>query len=414
MLGQSVRSALMALRAYKLRSVLTILGVVVGVAALLLVLHLSQVTQEYIDYQWAHTGANLVTVGFQPPPGMSKGEAISHSTLTPQDVQALQRLPHVVAASPLGYDGLPVIAGPITSKGWPIEAGAASLQSLQDLTMQSGSFFTDQDEASGSAVAAIGPEVATHFFPGVDPVGKDLRIGAVTFRVVGVVSQAGGLPGDNYVDQTYIPYSTYQQRLSGHDPIEILLQADQAANVQAVMHSVSQTLAQQHRIGAGQPADFAVYFNNASADPQVHALHTVRLVLGIVALIALIVGGFGIAVTMLFAVQQRTREIGIRLAVGAQPSDVGRQFLAEAATLSLLGGVVGILVGLVGAYGFYRAFREALLGHWFRQAVQDHPLPSPLAILAALAVCVLIGVAFGYLPARRASRLDPIRPLRAT
>jgi putative ABC transport system permease protein len=343
---------------------------------------------------------------------VSKATALAHSTLSVQDVQALQALPHVVAVSPLGYDGLPLIAGSITSGGWPIEAGFPSLQTLQNLTIASGAFFNDADEANGAAVAAIGPEVATHFFPGVDAVGKDLRIGTVNFRVVGVVSPLGGVPGDNFEDATYLPFSTYQQRLSGHPPVQILAQADQPSTVATVLTATTAALARTHRIAPGDQADYAVQQYGAAADPEAQVLALVSNVMRLAAAVALLASGFGIASTMLLAVRQRTREIGIRLAVGAEPSDVRRQFLIEAATLALAGAVLGMLAGAGVILTLYLRFRGALLGYHFRQAVQAHPLPSPLALLLAASLCVGIGLLFGFLPARRAARLDPIQALR--
>ncbi len=406
---QSMRFALRAFGAYRLRSALTLFGIVVGVAALLLIVELGDVTQDYIALQWSHVGANLVSVGYRPQPGVGKAAAMAMSTLTLSDIQALQRLTHVTAVSPIGYDGVPMVTGAFTSGGWPIEAGFPSIQTLQNLNLQSGSFFTDQDEASGATVAVIGPDVADRYFPGVDPIGKDIRLGTVNFRVVGVVSRQSN---DNQPDMTYLPFSTYQQRLSGHNAPQIMLQVDQPANIPAVITSVSQTLDKQHHIAYDQSSDFVVWYDNASADPQVQQLNLAHLVMTVVAGIALLIGGFGVGSTMFLAVRQRTSEIGLRLAVGAQPADVLRQFLAEAATLSLVGGAIGILVGIGAVFAFYFAYRDALLGHWFRQAVQNHPVPSPIALVVALVACVLLGIGFGFFPARRAASLDPIVALR--
>jgi ABC-type antimicrobial peptide transport system permease subunit len=411
-LRHSVRSALAGLRAYKLRSALTLLGMVVGVASLLLVVTLGQISRDYVEAQWTHVGANLLSIVYNPGPNTSKAVALTRSTLTDADAQAVRRLPHVVAVSPVGYDGLPVVAGPITSGGWPIEAGSPALQTLQNLTIQAGAFFTEQDEAAGAAVAVIGPGVAEHFFPGTSPIGQDLRIGPVNFRVVGVLARTGGNAGDDTTDETIIPFSTYEQRLSGHKPPQILLQVDQSANIPDVMTFVTQTLDQQHHIAYAQASDFAVWYNNASTDPEVQALNLTTLVAGIVAAIALLIGAFGIGSTMFMAIRLRRAEIGLRLAVGAQPADVLRQFLAEAATLSLVGGVIGTLAGCGLAFAFFFAFRDALLGHWFRAAVQSHPLPPPTAIVVALVVSTLIGIGSGYVPARRAASLDPVQALR--
>jgi ABC-type antimicrobial peptide transport system permease subunit len=406
---QSARSAGQSLGAYRLRAALTLVGIVVGVAGLLLILDLGDVTQDYVALQWSHVGANSVSVGYRPAPGVGKAAAMAMSTLSLADVQALQRLPHVTAASPIGFDGIPIVAGAITSGGWPIEAGFPSIETLQNLSLQSGSFFTEQDEASGATVVVIGPEVADHFFPGADPVGRELRLGNVNFRVVGVVSSQSN---DNQPDVTYLPFSTYQQRLSGHNAPQLMLQVDQTDNIPSVIAAVSQTLDRQHHLAFDQQSDFVVWYNNASADPQVQQLNLAHLVTSVVAAIALLIGGFGVAGTMFLSVRQRTSEIGLRLAVGAQPDDVLRQFLTEAVTLSVAGGIVGILVGTIATVGFYLDFRDALLGHWFRQAVQNHPVPSPVALVAALVTCLIVGVGFGFLPARRAASLDPIVALR--
>jgi ABC-type antimicrobial peptide transport system permease subunit len=410
--GQSLRAALAGLRAYKLRAALTLVSLVVGVASGLIVVTLGQVSRDYVEAQWSHVGANLLTVAYNPVQKTSKADMIAHSSLTLADAEALRPLPHVVAVSPIEYDDLPLVAGAITSGGWPIEAAFPEAQGLQNLTVQNGAFFTDQDRASAAAVAVIGPEVATHFYPGGNPVGQTLRIGAVDFRVVGVLSQTGGTTGDDTIDTTFVPYSTYQQRLSGHNPIQIMVQADQVANIPAVTTAVTQALDGQHHIAYAQPNDFAVWYNSATTDPQVQAMNLVGLVFGIVAGIALLIGAFGVASTMYLAVRQRRSEIGVRLAVGAQPADVLRQFVAEAGALALVGGVVGTLVGCGLVLAFYLNFRDALFGHWFRAAVQAHPLPSPATILAALVLSLLVGVGFGYLPARQAARLDPVLALR--
>jgi hypothetical protein len=164
--GQSLRAALVGLRAYKLRAALTLVSLVVGVAAGLIVVTLGQVGRDYVEAQWGHVGANLLTVAYNPVQKTSKADMIAHSSLTVADAEALRPLPHVVAVSPVEYDGLPLVAGAITSGGWPIEAAFPAAQGLQNLTVRNGAFFTDQDEASAAAVAVIGPEVATHFYPG--------------------------------------------------------------------------------------------------------------------------------------------------------------------------------------------------------------------------------------------------------
>lgn len=312
----------------------------------------------------------------------------------------------------MGSDGTSVVVGAYHGS-WPIEAGFPSIQSLQNLVLERGTFFTEQDEAAGAAVAVIGPGVGDYLFPGVDPVGQEMRLGTVNFRVVGLISRQGAAPATSDVDDTiFVPFSTYMQRLSGHNPPQIMVQVDRGDNLEAVMAAVTQTLDQQHHIAYDQPSDFAIWNNSASADPQVQQLNLAQTIMAIVAGVALLIGGFGIASTMFLAVRQRRSEIGLRIAVGAEPADVLRQFLIESASLSILGSIAGILGGLAAVGGFYVAYRDALLGHWFRAAVQAHPVPSVVGIVGAVIAAILIGVAFGYLPARRAARLDPILALR--
>jgi putative ABC transport system permease protein len=408
----SGRVALAALGADRLRSALTLACLTLGVAALLLVVTLGEVTQDYVTSQWSHVGANLVAVSFKIGPGVSKADAIAHSPLTVDDARSLQDLPHVSVVSPLVYDGSSVAAGSYNGS-WPIEAAFPAAKDLQNITMQSGTFFTDQDEAAGSPVAVVGADVVDHIFNGQNPVGQELRLGSVNFQVIGSISRDGAPPESNDIQDTIIvPISTYQQRLAGHNPTLIMLQADQTANIPAVITAVSQTLDQQHHIAYDQPSDFDVSYDNASTDPAVQQLDLARLVSTIVAAIALLVGGFAVASTMLVAVRQRTGEIGLRMAVGAAPHVVLQQFLSEAVILSIVGGVGGVVVGSALVVAFYLGFRNQSLGHWFRAAVQNHPLPSPTSIVVAVAVAVLIGAISGYLPARRAAQLDPIAALR--
>jgi len=411
MAGQNLRTALGGLLAHKLRSALTGLGIVVGVAALLLVLQIGAISQQYVTAEYDHVGANSVWISLAIQPGTSKADAVSHSPLTAEDVLAVQKLPHVRVASPDAMAPFPASAG---GRGGTLAVDGVypAIQSLQNLSVAKGVFFTEQDEASGAAVAVIGSRFAQTRFPDVDPLGQELRIGSVNFRVVGVLAATSSVPDDPTDDSVYVPFSTFQQRLGRINPPVVMVQVDDHANVAAVIAAINQTLDQRHHIAAGQPRDFVVMDNSAGADDNVQMLQTMRLVMSLIGFVALLVGGFGVGSTMFMAVRQRTREIGVRVAVGARQSDILRQFLTEGAALSVIGGVVGLIVGTAAIFAFYVAYRNALLGHDFRDAVQAHMLPSPAILAIAIAVPIVIGMVFSYLPARRAATMDPVRALR--
>ncbi len=407
----SLRAALGSLTVQPRRAGLTLASTAVAVAALLVVLNLGEIAQQYIAVEWAHSGANLLEVDFVVPPGASKAEAINHSTLTVDDAAALARLPHVAAASP-------VVTGPFTAvvggRSLDLAVGGAypDIQSLFDLALQSGTFYTAADEASGARVAVVGPGVASDLFAGADPVGQALRLGSVNFRVVGVTARPPGVSEDPLGDWVYVPFSAYQQ-LAGNPPQEILLQADGRSSVSEVMAAATSTMSDRHRATPGSPADFVVSEDSASADPAVQQLQLAQTSTGVVGLVALALGALGIASTMLLAVRQRTREIGIRAALGARPADVQGQFVVEALAISLAGGILGILLGLAVTFAFSLAAMK-FFGHALRDAVAAHPLPSPGYVALALLVAAVIGLAAGWLPARRAARLDPVEALRTS
>ncbi len=410
--GQNVRTALAGLLAHRLRSALSGLGIVVGVAALLLVLHLGEVSQNYVTIQYAHVGANSVFIALNIQPGTSKADAVSHSPITAEDIQAVLKLPHVTAASPDAFAPVPLSVGGRKGGMGQVEGVYPSAPSLMNLSVAEGAFFTDQDEASRSAVAVVGSRFAAENFPGTSALGQDLLIGSVNFRVVGILASNSSLPDDPIDDSVYVPFSAFQQRLGRVNPPTALAQVDDRANVADVVAAIDQTLDQRHRIAAGQPRDFVVMDNSAGADEDVRMLQSMRLASGLIGLVALLVGGFGVASTMFMAARQRTREIGVRVAVGARQSDILRQFLTEGAVLSVVGGVAGLILGTAAVFAFYIAYRNALLGHAFRDAVQAHMLPSPAILAVAIAVPIVIGLVFSYLPARRAATMDPIRALR--
>jgi putative ABC transport system permease protein len=298
---------------------------------------------------------------------------------------------------------LQLVAGSnnFTSMVW---GGGPVIQSVQNLSLRSGRFYTQQDDASGAAVAVISQTAADKLFPGTDPVGQQLRIGTVDFQVIGVLRAQGMTPAGHDLDEiVYVPLGSSQQRLFGNEGFDnILVQVDAQANVAAAETAINQVLSQNHRVAAGQPADFTVTSFAENIEAANRAIATINLVLDVIVGVALLIGGVGIANVMLASVAQRTREIGLRMAVGARSSDVQLQFLLEAATLSLVGGVLGVCLGFGLWWLILQMPMVAGLSMW----------PSVGGVVLAVLAALVVGLVFGFYPARRAARLDPVEALR--
>jgi putative ABC transport system permease protein len=401
--GQSARAALGALLAHKVRSVMTMFGIVLGVCGVLVIDAVGQAQDAAVAAQLAKLGSNLVTV----TPGIVRtGGAAGNArpTLTLQDADLLQaQVPDVAALTPEVTGRVPAIAGPLAYTTTVVGARPA-LQQVQNDALARGRFFTTAEDDAGASVAVLGQTVVDKLFPGQDPLGQYLRLRNVDVRVVGVLAAKGHDGQTDLDDIVIVPLHTAQQRLLGYgDLASILLQADDTADIPAVLSGVTATLERAHHLPPGQPDDFSVhdYEQVAEAARQQTALLT--RVLGAVAGIALAIGGFGVMNIMLIAVTERTPEIGIRLAVGARPADVLAQFLEEAATLTLVGGAIGVATGYAAA---------GILTHTV-PALAAHPAsPRPVAVGLALLVSVGTGLLFGLYPAHRAARLDPIHALR--
>ncbi|MBV9712937.1 MAG: ABC transporter permease [Ktedonobacteraceae bacterium] len=403
------KNALKSLVTNGMRSLLTMLGVIIGVAAVISATILTQGVSANINQNITGLGTNTLTV---VSGAASKGGALgglgSAQTLTVNDIQAIAKLNHVLAASPILNTSAQVIYG---NQNWStrIQGVYPSYQTIQNWQLSSGSWFSTVDEAEGSTVAVLGQTVVNNLFSntGVSPVGKTVRIGNQNFRVVGTLQPKSD--GGSVDDVIYIPFATAQQRLNNTpDLSQVQLLADDVHNVDALQQNVTTLLSQQHHIPPGQAPDFTVFSANQLLQSRQQSEATLSALLIGLAAVSLTVGGIGIMNIMLVSVTERTREIGIRMAIGARRSDIRNQFLIEAVTLSAIGGILGILVGLFGGM---------LLDGWLSNSGAGGPagLPfvvDPTSVVVAFTVSAIIGIVFGLYPAVRASQLDPIVALR--
>jgi putative ABC transport system permease protein len=399
---QTIPSALGALRANKGRSILTTLGIIIGVAAVIAIVALGEGASASVSSQLAGLGTNLLTItpGSTSTGGARTG-AGSATSLKASDADAIsQRITGVSGVSPVASGTAQLIYG---NQNWStrVQAVTPPYLTINDWKIAQGSAFTDQDNTTSANVAVIGQTVATNLFPdGSSPVGKLIRIRNVPFTVVGVLASKGSTGFQDQDDTVMIPFQTGQVRLFGATSInQIVVQVATASQIDGVNTQIESLLRQRHQLQASAADDFSIR-NNADIISRVSSVSdTMTMLLGGVAAVSLVVGGIGIMNIMLVSVTERTREIGIRLAIGAQPGDVLAQFLVEAVVLSVLGGVIGILVGSSVALALPTVAGWTTVLPWN-------------AIVLSFGVSAAIGMFFGIYPARKASQLDPIVALR--
>ena len=400
--GQTALIALRTLRRNKLRSSLTALGIIIGVASVVAMVAVGNGAQARITSQISALGQNLLTVfaGSKHSGGVNSGLG-SASSITLADAAAIAReVTDVVAMSPEISTTAQAIAN---GRNWStsIVGESPDYLKIRDWKLAAGSMFTERDTRGAVKVAVIGSKTANELFGPLNPVGQSVRIKNIPFVIIGLLESKGaGMGGQNQDDRIIIPYTTAMKRLTGDKYLRsVNLQIISASRMEAAQQQLTSLLRQRHRLTTGQDDDFNIFNQKEIADTVKSVSRIITLLLGAVAGISLLVGGIGIMNIMLVSVTERTREIGIRIAVGAQPGDIRLQFLIEAVTLSLLGGLIGVLSG-VGA--------AQLVG-----VVADfHAVVSTGSIILAFGVSTAIGVFFGLYPAHKAAALNPIEALR--
>ena len=394
-----------ALATHRMRSFLTMLGMVIGVAAVILMLAIGQGAQAMVRSAIESMGSNLFIImsGATTTSGARVATGTA-PTLTFDDADAIRDLQDIVAAAPVSPGSAQLIYSGVN---WStsVYGTTPDYAVVRDWPMESGGFFSEADVRSGARVAVIGEVVARELFGDDDPIGKVIRIRQAPFEVIGVLAAKGqSLDGRDQDDLVIVPISSAQQKIfSGglrNRARFIMAQAVSEKSMDAAESSINELLRIRHRIAVGQEDDFTVRNLTALAEAAASTTRIMSMLLGAIAAISLVVGGIGIMNIMLVSVTERTREIGIRMAIGARRRDVLWQFLIEALTLSLIGCGIGLLFGIGGA--------------WLVGSLADLPVAvTPASVLMAVGVSFLIGVFFGFYPARRAAGLDPIEALRS-
>ena len=401
----TLKISLRALRVNKMRSALTMLGIIIGVGAVIAMLAVGTGASERISQQIASIGSNLIIIlpGSTTSGGLRMGMG-SQPTLTKDDADAIQKECSAVQdVAPVLNGAAQIVYG---NQNWStgVYGTTPSMLNIRDWPLSSGRPFTEQDVRSATKVCLLGQTVVENLFGSIDPVGQVVRIKKVPFTVIGILDKKGQSPqGQDQDDTVYIPVTTAQKKIFGTTfpgmVRTIMVKGKSTEDLDTAEKQINELLRQRHHIGPKKDNDFTV--RNLTQIMQVAEQSTkvVTLLLGAIASVSLLVGGIGIMNIMLVSVTERTREIGIRMAVGAKTWDIRLQFIIEALTLSLISGIVGIIAGVTGS-----KIISAFAG-W-------STIVSALSIVLAFGFSGLVGIFFGFYPAYKASLLNPIDALR--
>jgi putative ABC transport system permease protein len=397
-----IKVALRSILRNRMRSFLTMLGIIIGVGSVIALISVGKGTQSDISGKIESLGTNLLMVmpGASGMGGVSRG-AGSWRTLTLSDVEAIERETTLITnVTPVVRESAQIIAG---RNNWftSVQGVTPNYTEIRSWPVERGSFFTDRDVKAMSKVAVIGATVADTLFPGLEPIGAKIRLGSVPFTVVGVLSRKGqNMMGADQDDIVLAPSTTVLYRLgNGRWINSITASAVSEDEVDAARTELQQILRRSHRLAGSEEDDFSIRTQTEMTEFATSVTRMMTLLLSCVAGVSLLVGGIGIMNIMLVSVTERTREIGIRLAIGAREADVLVQFLIEAATISLMGGVLGIIFGFVTA---------AVIG----KAISASVVVDPVMIAVSFLFSGMIGIFFGFYPAKKAAALNPIEALR--
>ena len=403
----SVKVALRSLRAHRLRSALTMLGIIIGVAAVVVMVAVGSGARDRIAAQIRSLGANLISIS--PGSALMKSVRLGSGAaprLSEDDALAIElEIPGVVVVAPQLYARAQFTVGASNWAG-SIRGVTSGYFTAREWAVTAGREMTPEDNSRAAKVVLLGTTMLEKLFGETDPIGTTVRIRDVPFTVIGLLDHKGqSVWGDDQDDVALVPLTTARQQFVGISRASprmvhnITVKFTQGASAEDTMAAIRDLLGQRHRLQPGQEESFRVSNLAEAADVEETATRALSLLLAAVASVSLVVGGIGIMNIMLVTVTERTREIGLRLAVGARQRDVLAQFLVEAMTLALLGGALGAIVGIAAAAAI------AALVQW-------HVIIDLGALLLAISVAGTVGVFFGYYPARKAARLDPIVALR--